>query len=226
MNLPAPLSLKPERPPVCLAPTSLPLLQPQWLLHPGPLHMPFCLPRATLPQAFTPTPFSLFYSHPLPKLAHVPPPTPISAIRSIFCPFAQLQTWKLPLNFSLPPYTQPICQIWPLSRPHLQPASSLGTSAPGGFQIDSWESAPQAILFIPGDLDLSGWDTGERGMTRNADRAPGRGVSAALTHDLLLSTDLPYLAPDCRLGSQIHTKTQRELVTCPRSHSHSLQIQE
>lgn len=35
------------------------------------------------------------------------------------------------------------------------------------------------------------------------------GMRAALTCYLLLSTDHPHLAPHCRLGSQIDTKTQK-----------------
>lgn len=156
MNLPAPLSLRPERPPACLAPTSLPLLQPQWLLHPGPLHMPFCLPRATLPQAFTLTPHFLVLLPPPAQTSSCSPSHPYLSNQVHLLPICSAPDMEAAPEFFSAPNTQPISQIWPLSRPHLQPASSLGNSAPGGFQIDSCESAPQAILFIPGDLDVSG----------------------------------------------------------------------
>lgn len=149
-------ALKPERPPACLAPTRLPLLQPQWLLHPGPLHMPSCLPRATLPQTYTLSPFSLFYSHPLSKLAHVPPPTSISAVRSIFCPFAQLQTWKLPLNFSLTPTPNPSARPG-LYQDHIsnQPLLLVPVHL-AGFRLTLVNQPPRPASLYLGDLDLSG----------------------------------------------------------------------
>ena len=185
--------------------------------------MPFCLPQATLLQTFTLSPFSLFYSHPLPNLAHVPPPTSISAIRSNFCPFAQLQTWKLPLNFSLPPTPNPSARPG-LYQDHIsnQPLLLVPVLL-AGFSLTLVNQSPRPASLYLGTLIFLGEIQDRRGVTRNADRAPGPGMSAALTPYLLLSTDLPHLAPHCRLGSQIDTKTQRELVTCPRSHSHSLQ---
>lgn len=172
-------------------------------------------------------PFPLFlFSHPLSKLAHVPPPISISAVRSNFCPVLSSDMEAAPEFFSDPHTPNPSARPG-LYQDHIsnQPLLLVPVHL-AGFRLTLVNQPPGQRLYTWGTLIFFWVRYRREGDARNADRAQAHGMSAALTCYLLLSTDLPHLAPHCRLGSQIDLQDSRKLVTCPRSHSHSLQLQE